>query len=165
MLVLATIRDVKWQRRFLNGFHLRMLYNSANVFTGETRFLSNMVIWEWLFSRLKGKESDNRTEIIAGVLIEYWHDETNHQVFGKGKRNILYVLRNQLAHSGRLPIDRPYADSVMRRLSGDDVGAYQKLFDTLTQTVVLKTLGLDYEQRDLAFQSQLQTFLKSGYLS
>jgi hypothetical protein len=34
-------------------------------------------------------------------------------------KNIFYVLRNQLAHSGQLPINRPYAENWMKSLTWD----------------------------------------------
>jgi hypothetical protein len=81
--------------------------------------------------------------------------------------NIFCVLRNQLAHSGKLPINREYAERWMTQLkfhgNYNNIGIEQYLdfFDRLTQVVALKTLGIDAE---IIGQKYLDNFLKTGKL-
>lgn len=162
---LEKIRDTTWQKQYENGFHLRMLLNHANIIHLESRFLSNVVIWEWLYLHLT---NPNRLEkkyplnfILNNVIKNFW---PNMAFDGN---NIFFVLRNQLAHSGKLPIDRGYAEPWMTQLvcNGDDrnpgVKQYLKFFDRLTQVVVLKTLDIDAE---IIGSHELSNFLKNGKL-
>lgn len=170
-LCLNKMSDQKWQQKYENGFHLKMLLNHSNIFHDEAKFLSMMVIWEWLYTHIEGKESFDLQKIIQKVLIDS---------FGKHsvpKKNIFYVLRNQLAHSGRLPIDREYAEVWMENLShedGDDlhnssIKRYLSFFDELTRIVVFKTLDIHLDKDPLPdgiktfnIKDYLDLFLKSG---
>lgn len=49
---LDKIKNTLWQEQYENGFHLRMLLNHANIINTESRFISNIVIWEWLYLHL-----------------------------------------------------------------------------------------------------------------
>jgi len=164
------INDVSWQKQYENGFHLIMLLNHANITTAESRFLSNIVIWEWLYPHLKNPngatpkdEIDDLKEIIHFVLKHYW---PNMRFTGN---NIFHVLRNQLAHSGKLPINRTrsYVENWMSSLDwesnygGRGIKDYILFFDKLTQIIVLKTLGIDAER---IIQRDLNQFLNQGRL-
>src|ERR1700722_11076947 len=100
-----------------------MLLNHANIINSESRFLSNMVILEWLYPHLKnshGATSADETKkihVILDFILEYYWP---NKVF-KGNY-IFHVLRNQLAHSGKLPINRDgsYVDGWMAELEWED---------------------------------------------
>lgn len=166
--------DQNWQRQFRNGFHLPMLLNHANILNAESRFLSMVVLWEWLYPHLHNPqgatpndESNNLREIFYFILNHFWPNQVDASL---RTSNIFHVLRNQLAHSGKLPINRGYADQWMTQLQWDrtatarGINDYLKFFDRLTQVVVLKTLGIDGEQSltTFNFPQQLQTFLSTG---
>jgi len=178
---MTEINDSNWQKKYENGFHLVMLLNHANILVRESRFLSNIVIWEWLYPHLKNPnqatiqdESNNLHRIIKFVLEYYWPDQLNKDIFQESRvngksGNIFYVLRNQLAHSGKLPINRGYEEDWMKQLQGEstdrnDIKDYLKFFDRLTQIVVLKTLGIEGTNSLTAFNfpDQLDSFLKTG---
>lgn len=168
---LNKLLNKKWQIQYENGYHLRMLFNHANVNLMETRFLSNMIIWEWLYPHEinpnGAKPTDEITDlkkIIDFILGKHWPGQYKR----KGKNNIFHALRNQLAHSGKLPIDRPYnyASDWMKQIpwensNGNDLKHYLEFFDTLTQVIVLKTLDID---ADYLIQNQLNCYLSSGRL-
>ena len=178
---LQCVRSGSWQTQFEDGFHLRMLRNHANILATEARFLSLVVIWEWLFAHLQNAsgasvsdESKDLKEIFTTVLEEYWPGKVNHSLLRK--ECIFHVLRNQLAHSGRLPIDRDKSPDWMKNLhcdfhyfSGKGVGVidYIHFFQQLTQVVVLKTLGVNAGDRLAAwnFKENLAYFLDSGRIT
>lgn len=176
-IAVTRLKDPAWQTQFDNGFHLLMLLNHANILNSESRFLSMTIIWEWLYPHLKNPEgatssdeSDNLHEVFTFVLNKFWSTKINNTIFTNGRverlsKNIFYVLRNQLAHSGRLPIDRDYAEAWMKNLGRDDY-KYLKFFDRLTQILVLKTLGIDGEDslKLFNFPTQLDSFLTTGQI-
>jgi len=177
---LACIDQDAWQSRFEKGFHLRMLKNHANILTTEVRFLSLVIIWEWLYAHLKSSagatvadESKALREVFVEVLEEFWPGQVNRPLISH--ENVFYVLRNQLAHCGRLPIDRQHAFKWMKQLhcdfqflsaKGTGVADYLRFFQYLTQVVVLKTLGIDAESKLEAwsFKKNLHHFLQTGRL-
>lgn len=171
ILAVNKLLNPLWQRQFNDGFHLRMLANNANIFISESRFLNMVTIWEWLYPHLKNKygatsddESRDLTEIFNFVLEKYWPQYFNCSLF-KQSKNIFYVLRNQLAHSGKMPIDRKYAEEWMKQIPWENgINQYLRFFDHLTQIVVLKTLGIDGENslKVFNFQEKLELFLKTG---
>jgi hypothetical protein len=161
------IKEPAWQVQYENGFHLRMCLNHANITNTESRFLSNVVIWEWLYPHLKNPhgatskdESYKLNEIINFVLKKFW---PSVKLDGE---TIFYVLRNQLAHSGRLPIseDRCKDAKWMSDLTVEfengkpGINNYMLFFGQLTQVIVLKTLGIDADK----IAPQLQNFLNLG---
>ncbi|MBI2047893.1 MAG: hypothetical protein HYT27_02025 [Parcubacteria group bacterium] len=173
-IAINKIKDSAWQRQFDNGFHLRALLNHANIINAESRFLSMVVVWEWLYPHLKNPngatssdESNNLLNIFAYILKQYWPSRLNATL---ENNNIFHVLRNQLAHSGKLPIDRSYAEDWMTQILWDGNGTaggindYLRFFDRLTQIVVLKTIGIDGEEnlRVFNFPEQLDSFLSTG---
>lgn len=178
---LQTVRSKSWRTQFEGGFHLRMLRNHANILTTEARFLGLVVIWEWLFAHIRNPsgasvtdESYDLNEILVGVLEEYFPGKVNGDLLAS--KCIFYVLRNQLAHCGRLPIDRDYAQAWMKQLQCDfqslslkGIGVidYIVFFQLLTQVIVLKTLGLDVEDRlgVFSFSENLAVFLQTGKIS
>jgi hypothetical protein len=177
-LALQSVVCETWQTQFEGGLHLRMLLNHSNILATEARFLSLMVIWEWLFAHIRNPggatvndESKNLNEVLVGVLEEYFPGKVNGALLYD--KCIFYVLRNQLAHCGRLPIDRDKAETWMRKLHCDfqplslkGVGVidYIVFFQLLTQTIVLRTLGLDVSGTldVFSFSENLDSFLKTG---
>lgn len=178
---LQCVRLEPWRTQFEGGFHLRMVRNHANILATEARFLSLVVIWEWLFAHIQNPsgasvsdESANLKKIFTTVLEEYWPGKVNRSLLLS--ECVFQVLRNQLAHCGRLPIDRRYAPNWMKKLhcdfeyfSGKGVGVidYIHFLQQLTQVVVLKTLGVDAEDRLAAwsFRENLASFLDSGKIA
>lgn len=162
--VLQQIKNNDWQKKYDNGYHLIMLYYHANILHEESRFLSHFVIWEWLYAHFSGKESRDLRRIFSSILLNYWKSNLNENIFNVDKHNIFTVLRNQLAHSGRFPINRPFADEWMKELTMDEIIPYINFLDTLTQLIVLKTLGLNCEKRISNFDNLLNKLLKTGKL-
>jgi hypothetical protein len=87
---LQCVRSGSWQTQFEDGFHLRMLRNHANILATEARFLSLVVIWEWLFAHLQNAsgasvsdESRDLKKIFTTVLEEYWPGKVNHSLLRK----------------------------------------------------------------------------------
>ena len=179
--LITVLKDPVWQTQFNNGFHLKMLLNSANNYNSESRFLSRVIIWEFLYAKLFGKESENLQEIMKAILEHFWGTQVNGSIFmthrdrGSGcSKNIFYVLRNQLAHSGKLPIDRPYAEQWMKQVPWEapflstvrDLKRYLLFFDELTQVIVMKTMDFHPETRNLFnafnFSENLSRFLSTG---
>lgn len=173
-IAVRKIKDTAWQKQFDNGFHLRTLLNHANILNAESRFLSMVVIWEWLYPHLKNPnsatpndESNNLLEIFSFILKTYWPTKLNAVLETK---NIFHSLRNQLAHSGKLPIDRSYAETWMTQIlwkgswTTKGISDYLNFFDRLTQILVLKTIGIDGEEslRVFNFPEQLDSFLNTG---
>ncbi len=160
---ISCIRSVTWQQKYLSGFHLRMICHAANVLNMETRFLALFVLWEWLYVRLTGDEKvNNLRKIMAHILKHFW-PSTNSSTFNAQTNNIMQTLRNQLAHSGLLPINR--GDLWMRAVSKQDLlEKYIPFFTHLTQIIALKTIGLHCESRIPEFTSELKAFLSTGKL-
>ncbi len=174
---IGMLQDQAWCAKFKNGFHIRMLLNSSNVGNSESRVLAYFVIWEFLYTRIFQKESNNLHEIVAKLLEHFWPGAINKTIFLTHKenglsKNILYVLRNQLAHNGQLPIDRPYAEPWMKLLPVSSpyasldwgVDEYMRFFEDLTEVIVFKTLGMNTEDRLAVwdFATHLQLFLSTG---
>lgn len=161
------VKDTQWQKDFLHGFHLRMLFNHANIFLLESRFLSTMVMWELLYSMIKQRESLKLKEIVSELFNYFWPSHVSSNIFSRNSHSLISVLRNQLAHSGRLPIDRPYADGWMRQLSWETVKDYIVLFNKMSQAMVLHTLSIDATSRiDYGeFNNILFEFLQTGQVA
>ena len=162
---LRSIKNTDWQKQYENGFHLRMLLNHANITNTESRFLSNVVIWEWLYLHITNPNRADKkyklNNILNGVMKHFW------PVMSFDGQNIFCVLRNQLAHSGQLPINRDYAEDWMKELNFNDdynnvgIEQYLSFFDRLTQMIVLKTLDVNAE---IIAQNELSNFLNTGRL-
>lgn len=166
---LNKIKNSDWQKQYENGFHLRMLLNHSNITNSESRFLSNVVIWEWLYPHLKNpngatsNDESDKLNIIMNYILDYFWPQRKF----KGKKNIFIAIRNQLAHSGKLPINRLYAESWMTLLKwetedgGRGIKDYVSFFDKLTQVIVLKTLDIDAKH---IIENDLNNFLTNGQL-
>jgi hypothetical protein len=157
---LSAIIDPNWQKQFKCGFHLRMFLHRANIHTPETEFLGYVTLWEWLYFCIFEIDESNKEyfqNAFIKVLEHYWPDKVRFE------DNVFHILRNQLAHSGRLPIDtfRYGAAEWMRRLPADSItGDYMPFFRTLTQIVVLKTLNINCDY----CLPKLEDFLLRGQL-
>lgn len=177
---LQTILDTFWQVQYENGFHIKMLFNHSNILNAENRFLSYIVIWEWLYPHLinpdgatPDDESYRLDKILNYILKYYWGERINANLFTESYKCIFYFLRNQFAHSGKLPLNRPQTEPWMAQLSWHTdyhrpiihgIEDYLKFFGRLTQVVVLKTLGITAEDKlDIFnFSEQLEAFLTTG---
>lgn len=181
-LINTAIKEIsksKWQTQFENGFHLGMLYNHSNIMNLESRFISYIVIWEWLYPHLKHpngatieNESGNLDEIIRYILKESFDKRVNFE------SNFYLKLRHQLAHSGGLPINKDRCKRVCKKDKKNDEKYYEKnkwiserslddiqfeyipFFEKLTQVVVLKTLGIDAEY--ILPNFRLEKYLNTG---
>lgn len=179
-ILIAKLKDSSWQQQFDGSFHLISLLNHSNINNSESRFLSMVVIWEFIYAKLFG-ESENLHKIIKGLLEYFWPNKVNTNIFQNSRiqrisKNFFYVLRNQLAHSGKLPINRPYAESWMCSVPFEapfgsmtkDIMDYLRFFDELTQVIVMKTMDFHPENRHLFntfnFSDNLNNFLSTGRL-
>ena len=177
--LIVKLKDPTWQGQFDNGFHLIMFLNHSNINSTEQRFLSMVVVWELLYAKLFGRESMSLQEIMKRILKHFWGNQVNSSIFLTGNvggfsKNIFHVLRNQLAHSGRLPIDRPYAEQWMTQIQwqvpfGSGIKGmmeYLIFFDELTQVIVMKTMDFHPETRSIFntfnFTENLNRFLSTG---
>ncbi|MBI2278901.1 MAG: hypothetical protein HYU81_02465 [Candidatus Brennerbacteria bacterium] len=177
--LISKLKDTTWQQQFNNGFHLTMLLNSANNYNTESRFLSRVIIWEFLYEKIFGRESENLQEIIKTILEHFWNNQVNNSIFlthrvGGLSKNIFYVLRNQLAHSGKLPINRSYAEQWMTQIPWEGqfgtmtrgIVDYLRFFDELTQVIVMKTMNFHPETKHIFnafnFTENLNRFLSTG---
>lgn len=175
--ILTVIGDVQWQEKYLNGFHLRALYNHMSVTNIESRFLQHITLWEWLYARINGIESDKLYEIIRFLLKYFFSTEYNDVAFLNRADNVAYCLRNQLAHNGMLPVDRPYASDWVKDIKFETevtrnrvvygLRDYFSFFDHLTYTLVFKTVDLDLTSRfdTFGFSQKLSNYLRSGRIS
>lgn len=172
---IAKIKEHSWQIQYENGFHLLMLFNKANIYNNEGRFLSYITIWEWLYPHLKNpygatsKDESFHLEIIINYILNYyWGSKINKTIFTDRYKNIYYYLRHQLAHSGRLPIDREKAEEWMKNIKWESekqgIKDYLDLFGLLTQVIILKTLDIDSEEslKLWNFSEKLDLFLDTG---
>ncbi len=167
--ILNSIQDANWQKQYDNGFHLRMLLNNANIHNAEARYLSNIVVWEWLYPHLNediaGSDYFRLKDVFNYILDHFWSDR------GYKGSLIFPFLRNQLAHSGKLPIDRNKAEPWMKELEfcsprGSnqlDLKYYMSFFDKLTQIVVLKAVGVNAEKK-IFRNHDFDRFLRHGKL-
>ena len=177
--LILKLKESAWQQQFDNGFHLKMLLNNSNNYNSDSRFLSQVIIWEFLYAKLFGGESRNLQEIMKRILEHFWGNQVNSSIFLTGNvnrlsKNIFHVLRNQLAHSGKLPIDRPYAEQWMRQLPWEapygsmarGLKEYLIFFNELTQVIVMKTMDFHPETRSIFntfnFTENLNRFLSTG---
>jgi len=143
-LINNRVKDQDWQNKFDNGYHIKMLYNNSNIFVREPRFLSFTTIWEYLYARENQNKSFKQIldtcldHKIAYLLRKYLLSIKRKNLENRIK--IFRVIRNQLTHSGDLPVN---CSEFNKHLSVASCYEYMKLFEHLTQLLVLKTLGLD----------------------
>jgi len=169
------INETSWQIQYENGFHLLMLFNKSNIHNYEGRFISYFTIWEWLYPHLKNpngatsKDEEFRlVKIINYILNYYWGSKVNGTIFTNSYNNIYCCLRNQLVHSGKLPIDRDYAEEWMKNLEWESekqgIKDYLDFFGLLTQVIILKTLDINSEEslKLWNFSEKLDLFLDTG---
>ena len=154
---IISLTDPTWKKQYDNGFHLKMLYNFANITGIESRFLANVIIWEWMYPHLKNpngatihdEERKGLMRFIEFILNENFPSKTfdfDKKDKEKNSMNVFYIIRNQLTHSGRLPINRKDAQKWMKKLSIPDIYSHMEFFNQLTQVIVLKTLNIDVEE-------------------
>lgn len=164
--VITEIFKSEWQEKYDNGFHVRAFYNASSIFFTEPRFLEDVTIWEYLYyCNNRGVSYDTLTRISLNTKINYLVNEcliSGVASIPDERLRIFSDIRNQLSHSGKLPIENPR--SPFQHLDWDGCKEYMILFKRLTQVLVLKTVGLDiFDQLGLFdITSCLEELLKTG---
>lgn len=168
-VAVSEIKNIDWQQKYDNGFHIVMFYNGTNVFVQEHRFLANMAIWEYLFycdNRNKSYDYIENTSLNAKIcfLVKKYFLHKKNKVRQENLR-IFSDLRNQLSHSGKLPIKNP--KSRYQKLSYIGCGKFMELFQHLTQVLVLKTVSIEALDKLNLFNvgEHLTELLKTGTVS
>lgn len=166
---ITEILKSEWQRKYDNGSHVRAFYHASVIFVAEPRFLADVTIWEYLYycnnrsmsyGTLQGVSLNTK---INYLVKEYLVDSVAS--ISEERLRIFSDLRNQLSHSGKLPIENPR--SPFQHLGWSGCRDYLRLFKRLTQVLVLKTMGLDaFDQlRVLNVKSHLEELLRTGAIS
>ena len=156
----------EWQEKYDNGFHVRAFYNASNIFFTEPRFLEDVTIWEYLYyCNNRSVSYDALTRISLNTKINYLVKKylvSSVSSIPEERLRIFSDIRNQLSHSGKLPIENP--KSPFQYLDWDECKKYLELFRHLTQVLVFKTIGLDtFDQlRVFDVQSCLEELLRTG---
>ena len=149
-----------WQTTYEDGFHLKMFYNASNIYVIEPRFLADITIWEYLYYRENTHFTYRQlNSVTLNTKIKYLISKfllNTEAVFPEERFRIFSDLRNQLSHSGKLPIKNP--NSLFNNLGWIGCENYLKLFNRLTQALVLKTLGIESLDHMSAFS--VRTFLE-----
>jgi len=134
-----------WQEKYENGFHVRSFYNASNIFVAEPRFLADMAIWEYLYHRYHRNLSyDSLNKRTLNTKINFLVKEyllPSLTSLPEERLRIFSDMRNQLSHNGKLPIQNPRSPFI--GLGWIGCRKYLKLFNRLTQVLILKTLGVD----------------------
>ena len=167
-IAIPNVFDKTWQKKHYNGFQIRMYYNATNIFNAEQRFLADVTIWEFLYY-CDHHEIDYKTLIntklnikIETLVGEYLLDRKRK--IPKGQFRIFSDLRNQLSHSGKLPIKNP--TSPFERLGWNGCISYMRLFQHLTQSIVLKTIGIEAinKMAGFAIKPHLDEILQKSFV-
>lgn len=152
-----------WQRRFVDGFHVRTFYNFSDITNAEARYLADITIWEFLYycenktiltyDQLVRKSLNAKLNFLLKTYLIPSHKKIRHN-----QLDVFVHLRNQLSHNGKLPIENP--KSRFRTLNWNGCKAYMDLFKRLTQALVLKTLNID--ARKTLGMTELKELLAKG---
>jgi len=143
----ARLLEPEWKRLYENGFHIRMLYCYSDTTTAELRFLGYCAIWEFLYycnNRIVSYKKLTDTSLQAKLcyLVSRYLLEHGMRVSHDALR-VFCDMRNQFAHSGKLPILNP--KSPYRSLTWEECREEIGVFEGLTQALVLKTLAVDLQ--------------------
>jgi hypothetical protein len=162
------LQSDEWRHRYENGFHIRMFYNSSNVPVSEPRFLANVTIWEYLFyCDHRDWPYDKLASVSLDTKIRYLAEHYMLPEAGtapEGQFRAFCDIRNQLSHSGRLPIENP--KSPFQSLGWNGCKRYMRLFTYLTQALVLQTLGIDAldELHVFGARDHLEELVANGFV-
>ena len=143
---IAQIELPEWQEKHDKGFHIRQFYSASNIFTGEARFLADVTIWEFLYycEHKRSMPYEKLEWISLNTKINYLTKkyllDGRASSIPEERLRIFADLRNQLSHSGKLPIQKPKSPFTHLNIQG--CFAYIRLFKHLTQALVLRTLGI-----------------------
>lgn len=163
---ITQIQESEWQRKYDNGFHVRAFYNAAEIIVVEPRFLADITIWEYLYyCNHPDKSYDQLTDVslnskINDLVRGYLMDSISS--IPEERLRIYSDIRNQLSHTGKLPIENPR--SRHRNLGWNGCREYLKLFKRLTQVLVLKTMEIDAldQLRVFDVRPHLEELLRNG---
>ncbi|MCK5594852.1 hypothetical protein KAI19_01590 [bacterium] len=156
----------EWQEKYDNGFHIRAFYNASSIFFTEPRFLEDVTIWEYLYyCNNRSVSYDALTSTSLNTKINYLVKKYLVSSVASIPEECLRIfsdVRNQLSHSGKLPIENP--KSPFQHLDWDECKKYLELFRHLTQVLVFKTMGLDTfnQLRVFDVKSCLEELLRTG---
>ncbi len=158
-----------WQKKYENGFHVRVFYNASNIFVEEPRFLADITIWEYLYYRNHHNLSyDSLRMCTLNTKINFLVKEyllPDIVSLPEVHLRIFSDMRNQLSHSGKLPIQNPRSPFV--ELSWIGCSKYIRLFSRLTQVLVLKTMGIECFEQLKVFnvKDHLDELVANGFVT
>jgi len=166
---IAVIQESEWQRKYDNGFHVKAFYNAAEIFVTEPRFLADVTVWEYLYycnnrdmtyNALRNVSLNSK---INYLVKEYLMDSVSS--IPEERLRIFPDIRNQLSHNGKLPIENPRSPS--KHLGWNGCREYLKLFNHLTQVLVLKTMEIDALDQLRVFDARphLEELLRTGAIN
>jgi hypothetical protein len=142
---ISSVQKKDWQQKYDNGFHIRQFYNASDIFVTEPRFLADVTIWEYLYyCNNRSKTYKTLKTVSLNTKINFLiknYSLSNLSSIQEERLRIFSDIRNQLSHSGKLPIENP--KSPFQDLGWSGCKRYMKLFRHLTQVLVLKTLGIN----------------------
>jgi len=150
-IAIETITSPEWQSKYENGFHLIMFNNYADIQSIESRFISNIKIWEFLYAQesLSNYTTflDHYNHLLSTKLETKLCSLIRKHIIGmknlrKENLKIFVYLRNQLTHYGKLPIIIPDSPDWIKNLSWDEIEKYLYMFEFLTHVLVLSTINI-----------------------
>ena len=166
---IAATQESEWQRKYDDGFHVKAFYNAAEILVTEPRFLADITVWEYLYycnNRTMTYDTLRRVSLNTKInyLVKKYLVDSVSSIPGE-RLKIFADMRNQLSHNGKLPIDNP--KSRFRHLSWVGCRKYIRLFNHLTQALVLKTLEIDALENLKIFSvdTHLEELLRTGAIS
>lgn len=168
-IAIEEIMKNEWQKKYDNGFHIRAFYNAANILVVEPRFLADVTIWEYLFyCNNKSMTYDDLKRKSLNTKINYLVKQylvDNNSSIPEERLRVFSDLRNQLSHSGKLPIENP--KSPFQKIGWHGCEQYLLLFKWLTQALVLKTIKIDAigQMSTLSVQYFLEELLRNGEIA
>jgi hypothetical protein len=110
-IAITNISNRAWQKKYDDGFHIKAFYNGSDILVVEPRFLADVTIWEYLYyCNNKNMTYDELKNVALNSKINYLVKEymiNSSSSIQEEQLRIFSDLRNQLSHSGKLPIENP----------------------------------------------------------
>ena len=166
---ITEILKSQWQVKYDDGFHVKAFYYFSDIIVAEPRFLADVTIWEYLYyCNNRSMSYDVLKTVSLNTKINYLVKEYlvgSVASIPEQRLSIFSEIRNQLSHSGKLPIEKPTSQFV--NLGWSECREYMSLFKRLTQVLVLKTMGLDVFDQLRVFDVKpcLEELLRNGKLA